>query len=228
MRKISKVLFVTLAVMMVLAIPVSASAAGWQKDSAGRWSYNTGSGWVQNGWKQVGGQWYFFENAYMKTGWKQIGGAWYYMKPSGVMATSWQKVGSVWYYFKSSGAMATSWLKLGNTWYYLKQSGAMAVGWIEVGGKWYYMNSSGAMLANQWVGSYWLGADGAWVPNKNINTGNDDNNSGGQSAVVWLSATGSKFHRINNCGNMNPNRATKISRADAIDRGYTACDVCNP
>ena len=27
---------------------------------------------------------------------------------------------------------------------------------------------------------------------------------------VWIPATGKKYHRIPNCGNMNPNRARKV------------------
>ena len=43
---------------------------------------------------------------------------------------------------------------------------------------------------------------------------------------VWIPATGKKYHKIPNCGNMNPNRARKISLALARQRGYTACKKC--
>lgn len=43
---------------------------------------------------------------------------------------------------------------------------------------------------------------------------------------VWISATGKKYHRIPNCGNMNPNRARKITLTQANQRGYTACKKC--
>lgn len=46
------------------------------------------------------------------------------------------------------------------------------------------------------------------------------------SATVWLSATGEKYHSIPNCGNMNPDKARQISEADAIAQGYTACSKC--
>ena len=43
---------------------------------------------------------------------------------------------------------------------------------------------------------------------------------------VWLSATGSCYHRIPNCGRMNPNRARKISISQARNSGYSPCRKC--
>lgn len=43
---------------------------------------------------------------------------------------------------------------------------------------------------------------------------------------VWISATGSKYHSINNCGRMNPNTAVNVSEKDAIARGLTKCSKC--
>ena len=51
--------------------------------------------------------------------------------------------------------------------------------------------------------------------------------SGGSSSVmVWKSATGSKYHSINNCGNMNPNKATQITEEQAINQGLGKCSKC--
>lgn len=46
------------------------------------------------------------------------------------------------------------------------------------------------------------------------------------SQCVWLSATGSKYHSINNCGNMNPNRATKVTLEKAQSMGKGKCSKC--
>lgn len=43
---------------------------------------------------------------------------------------------------------------------------------------------------------------------------------------VWLSATGDKYHRINNCGRMNPDNASKVSLEEALRRGKTKCSKC--
>lgn len=46
------------------------------------------------------------------------------------------------------------------------------------------------------------------------------------STYVWISETGSKYHRINNCGRMNPSKAKKITKSEAQSRGLSACDKC--
>lgn len=46
------------------------------------------------------------------------------------------------------------------------------------------------------------------------------------SDTVWLSATGSKYHSINNCGKMDPNKARQVSLEYAISDGYEKCDNC--
>ena len=46
------------------------------------------------------------------------------------------------------------------------------------------------------------------------------------TSYVWISATGTKYHIINNCGNMNPNKATRITKTEAQSRGFGACSKC--
>ena len=43
--------------------------------------------------------------------------------------------------------------------------------------------------------------------------------------MVWLSATGKKYHRIPNCGNMNPDNARQVPLSQAESR-YEACKNC--
>lgn len=43
---------------------------------------------------------------------------------------------------------------------------------------------------------------------------------------VWVSATGSKYHSINNCGKMNPDKAIQMTEKEAQDRGLEACSKC--
>lgn len=88
---------------------------------------------VANGWRSLGGSWYWFDDSgAMATGWRQVGGAWYYFSGSGAMAhDAW--VGD--YYLQSSGAMAT------NAWvgsYYVGEDGK----WIpDYGLVWYKSGS---------------------------------------------------------------------------------------
>ena len=44
--------------------------------------------------------------------------------------------------------------------------------------------------------------------------------------LVKVNESGKKYHRIPNCGNMNPNRAHKVTLSQAKQRGYTACKNC--
>ena len=44
--------------------------------------------------------------------------------------------------------------------------------------------------------------------------------------MVWLSATGSNYHSINNCGKMNPDKATQVSESEAINMGLGKCSKC--
>lgn len=50
--------------------------------------------------------------------------------------------------------------------------------------------------------------------------------SSGGDTMVWLSATGEKYHSINNCGRMNPDNATQVTEEYAINNGYGKCSKC--
>lgn len=122
----------------------------------------------------------------MATGWcRPVGeSSWYYLGTSGAMQTGWVNDGGTLYWLTESGAMATDWQKIGGTWYYFNASGAMQTGWQKIDGSWYCFAASGAMLHDCWVGNYYLGssgamltdartpdgyyvgADGAWVPER--------------------------------------------------------------
>jgi len=45
-------------------------------------------------------------------------------------------------------------------------------------------------------------------------------------STVYLPATGQKYHRIPNCGNMDASRATPVTMGEAIRRGYGRCENC--
>lgn len=48
-----------------------------------------------------------------------------------------------------------------------------------------------------------------------------------QGKKVWLSATGEKYHSINNCGKMNPNKARQVTLEEAKNNGKEPCSKCN-
>lgn len=48
-----------------------------------------------------------------------------------------------------------------------------------------------------------------------------------QTSYVWLSATGSKYHSIPNCGRMNPANARQVTLAEAQQLGIEPCKNCH-
>ena len=136
---------------------------GWVSNG-GLWYYLGDSGAMTIGWCMVDDSWYYLScSGVMLTGWQKLGGSWYLLDDSGAMKTDWQRVDDAWYWLDASGAMATGWQWVNGSWYLLSSSGAMLTGWQRVGGVWYYLYSSGAMATSQWIGSWWVGADGKWV-----------------------------------------------------------------
>lgn len=59
-----------------------------------------------------------------------------------------------------------------------------------------------------------------------VETETPDTSSDTQGRTVWISATGSKYHSRPDCGNMNPNKATQETKAQALSQGYEACKKC--
>jgi len=46
------------------------------------------------------------------------------------------------------------------------------------------------------------------------------------STMVWKSATGSKYHCVNDCGNMNPSKAKQLTKEEAEAQGLEPCSKC--
>ena len=107
------------------------------------------------------------------------------------------------------------WYTEGNSW---------ATGWRQIDGNWYYFYSNGYMAHDCYIGDYYLNNNGAWVDNSYASTssGSQDN----QSQTAYLPATGTKYHSKANCGNMNPDKATKTTVAEAEREGYDRCSKC--
>jgi len=148
--------------------------AKWSKIN-GKWYYFNASGYAVTGWQKINGKWYLLaplDSCAMLTGWQKVGGYWYYLTPGddGSMRTGWQQIKGKWYYLRGgdSGRMLTGWQKIDNKWYYMRggDDGSMvASAWIKDKGKEYYLESNGVMATSKWIGKWYVGADGAWIPN---------------------------------------------------------------
>lgn len=51
-------------------------------------------------------------------------------------------------------------------------------------------------------------------------------NANPSGQMVWLSATGSKYHSIDNCGRMNPKKARLVTLEEALSLGMDQCSKC--
>lgn len=128
----------------------------WQQDASG-WRFMQADGtYAANRWGKVNGAWYYFgADTYMETGWFSDGTNWYYLNPVSDGTRGAMKTG--WVYDASYGK-----------WFYLSASGEMMTGWQLINGTYYYLNpvsdgTRGAMASEQWIGDYYVGADGARV-----------------------------------------------------------------
>ena len=150
--------------------------------------------WVDNGRYYVGTNGAWVKNAKKaipkKQGWVKENGLWLHYSNGVTTKNAW--VGDYW--LGRNGVMATNaWVDNGR--YYVGQDGSWVKnakkeepkkqGWVKENGIWYHyekgvmtrnawkgnywLGSNGVMATNAWVdnGRYYVGADGAWIPNYN-------------------------------------------------------------
>lgn len=150
-------------------------------------------------------------------------------------------------YQNDDGSYLTdSWVQVGELWYLLDANGfctnptgsisptvPVTMNNIFANAGWIPFQTTDAALLNNGIALGLIGFDGAqyWAePTFAAQFATPEVTYAEQPDVipqnVWLSATGNKYHRINNCGNMNPDKAVLVSLQDAIQRGITPCSNC--
>lgn len=77
---------------------------------------------------------------------------------------AWAADSTGWWWTEGGGYPVNEWRMIDGSWYWFDGTGYMAAGWQVINGSWYYMYSSGAMAHDCWIGSYYVGSDGAWIP----------------------------------------------------------------
>ncbi len=141
----------------------------------------------KNEW--VDGQWYDANGKtdYKPQGsWKQNDKGWWYEDESGWYPVNcWQKIDGVWYHFKFDGYMAASewiegywldadggwryepkgsWKQDSTGWWYEDTAGWYPQNqWQKIDNVWYYFGADGYLVTNQYVGEYWVNANGEWA-----------------------------------------------------------------
>ena len=80
-----------------------------------------------------------------------------------------------------------------------------------------------AQSENSSGGSGGTGSGGGilYIPSSSSESSNDSG-----SDMVWIPADGEKYHSIPDCGRMNPNTASQVTRSSAEAMGYDACSKC--
>ena len=108
----------------------------WYQGFNDDWWYFGSDGRAYDGWHQLNGKWYYFDDLYgspkcMMTGVHDIfeTGETYLFSRDGVMLTGWQTFGLRWFYADTNGQC------------YLSK-------WLNSNGKWYYFNDEGKMVEN--------------------------------------------------------------------------------
>ena len=115
-------------------------------------------------WKSNAKGWWVEDTAgwYPTSSWQKIDGVWYYFKPDGYMASEEYYNG---YWFNKNGSWDSryklSWKQNSTGWWVEDVSGWWpSSSWLKIDGDWYYFDGSGYMVTSQYVGGWWIGADG--------------------------------------------------------------------
>lgn len=142
------------------------------------WVYNDGSYYYfLSGGQMAKGQWvgnYYMnidgtmaKNQWIGNYYVGSNGLWIpgYQGPGPSYEDGWNYIGGQWYYYYN-GQRVTGLMSIGEHKYYFNASGVRQSGWVQLndGLYYYFSDSDGHMLTNQWIGDYYVGEDGAWIP----------------------------------------------------------------
>ena len=100
-----------------------------------------------NSLKVLDGKAYYFNQDYSHpVGWKQVAGDWYYFNDYGAAVVKiWLKSGNKWYFMQADGTMAKNkWIQWYGKWYYVGSDGAMYANRYTPDGCW--VNGSGVWV----------------------------------------------------------------------------------
>lgn len=86
-----------------------------------------------------------------------------------------------------------------------------------------YANGDSYLTQSVSSGTTNSNGDNTGVSSENSNASNNSEDS----TLVWLTATGGKYHTINNCGNTNPDKAYQVTKKEAEAKGKEPCSKCH-
>lgn len=204
MKRMKKLLTLSLLGLFLLAVPALSAGAAWKTTKDGKMYTQTAAPGYVTGTKKIGSHYYYFnEKGIMQTGFQTIDKKTYYFwVKDGRRHTGWLTVTSgnkkYKYYFNSSGVMQTGLKTISKKMYYFSSKGIMQTGWIRTSKGVYYANkSSGALYASKWVGKYYFQEDGkmatnTWIDGKWV--GADGKYTGIQKKIGWITEGGKTYY----------------------------------
>ena len=84
-----KMFFAFTAAVILASCPMTAFAGEWKQNANGVWYQNDDGTNPAGRWEVIGNNRYYFKSdGYMNTGWIQVDGQWYYCEPTGEMRVS--------------------------------------------------------------------------------------------------------------------------------------------
>lgn len=190
-------------------------------NASGAMAVNT---WIGNYYVGSDGAWI---PGYSQSQWILDSNGWWYRHADGSYTSSnWENIHGTWYYFNSAGYIVTGWQSINGAWYYFDLSGAMyANRWVGN----YYLGSSGAMLVNTTTpDGYWVGSDGAWIPNQADGTPTTPGPEDNVSATYFWTKNGKSYHASRDCPTLS--RSKNID-SGSFDKAFAAgktdpCNIC--
>ena len=142
---------------------------------------------------------YFQSNGYVQVGWLLLNNDWYMFDSEGVMITGWN--GS--YYFDENGKMMKNAFTPDH--YYVGSSGTYLTNcWFKHNSKDYYADNYGHIVKNKWIGSYYLGSDGAMVTNTFTPDGYYCGSDGAYVTNCWIKVNDTDYY-MNASGTVTKN-----------------------
>lgn len=172
-KKLTRIMMVTLAMIMLVCMPITANAASkgeWESYGGEYCYYDYGvGGYLSDTWAKIDGYWYYFNLiGFIETDWLDDDGTLYYLGSDGSMRTGWFYTNGDWYYAGPDGAVYhDGWFSNGGKWYWLEEGGEMAYScWKRIDGKWYFFRSTGAMATGTVTidgTKHRFSSSGAWI-----------------------------------------------------------------
>ena len=142
----------------------------WVNTDTVLWSYLENGVPVKNCWKYIGnGYYYFYDDGIMAAN-TWVGE--YYVDASGVWVPGFDANGAYGWVVRAGrrsfrfydGTWAQGWLLLDGNWYYFGEDKWVKTGWQTIDNNRYFFYDNGVLAANTWIGEYYVGESGAWIP----------------------------------------------------------------